>query len=402
MNTTTTNPHLQQLTEHISDWHSDHVSVDVDQRIVCNVALTGRDSKNGYHYSETALRGAIKLYEGKPVFLDHATNRTRPHDRSTRDLVGSIINPRFENDRIRGDIQTLDTEAGRTFVALAKTISPAVGMSHVVLAERGKDRLVVEKIHEVVSVDAVVFPATTATFSESDFSFAMPSHNTPADTLNPNLLPGTIEAILQEIDFQLPGCLHRLTGDTFVVARRVGLFSDRVIIELQQTEKTDSEYHEICWNMEQGRVTLAEKMQQVEIESLQTDELLTGFFKENKRLSCIRKKLEQVTEERNGLLKRIEENVRKQHRQKRTEEVKQLLNKSTLPKSAIDDNFRQQLIETIDTKKRFKLIEERKRLVQTLASSSPYSFERDDVNQQTLADESFISILQGTSTSVRN
>jgi ubiquinone biosynthesis protein UbiJ len=40
-------------------------------------------------------------------------------------------------------------------------------MSHVVLAERNGDGAIVEKIHDVISVDAVVGPATTRTFRES-------------------------------------------------------------------------------------------------------------------------------------------------------------------------------------------------------------------------------------------
>ena len=40
-------------------------------------------------------------------------------------------------------------------------------MSHVVLARRSNDRSEVEAIEEVVSVDAVMYPATTQTFRES-------------------------------------------------------------------------------------------------------------------------------------------------------------------------------------------------------------------------------------------
>lgn len=157
---------FEQLTEHVSDWRTGDVAVDTSRRLVRNIALTGTQSKNGYRYSEQSLRDAVLLYESKPVFLDHATNVSRPYERSTRDLVGSIASPRFHEGRIRADIQLLDTEAGRTFLALAETKSPSVGMSHVVLAERSLDRTVVEKIHDVVSVDAVVFPATTSTFQE--------------------------------------------------------------------------------------------------------------------------------------------------------------------------------------------------------------------------------------------
>ncbi len=154
------------LTEDLADW-STALSIDTPARLVLNVALTGPDSKNGYHYSEAALREAVPLYDQKPVFLDHAPDRLKPRDRSTRDLVGNIINPRFEDGRVRGDIRVLDTESGRTFLALANTNLPGVGMSHVVLAQRSTDGSTVESIRDVVCVDAVMNPATTVTFRES-------------------------------------------------------------------------------------------------------------------------------------------------------------------------------------------------------------------------------------------
>ena len=154
------------LTEDLADW-STALSIDTPARLVLNVALTGPDSKNGYHYSEAALREAVPLYDQKPVFLDHAPDRLKPRDRSTRDLVGNIINPRFEAGRVRGDIRVLDTESGRTFLALANTNLPGVGMSHVVLAQRSTDGTTVETIRDVVCVDAVMNPATTLTFRES-------------------------------------------------------------------------------------------------------------------------------------------------------------------------------------------------------------------------------------------
>lgn len=158
--------HSDTLTEDLSDWGS-RLAIDSQARLVCNVALTGPDSKNGYRYSESALREAASLYDQKPVFLDHAPDRLKPRDRSTRDLVGNIVNPRFEDGRIRGDIRVLDTESGRTFLALANTNLPGVGMSHVVLAQRSADGSTVESIRDVVCVDAVINPATTQTFRES-------------------------------------------------------------------------------------------------------------------------------------------------------------------------------------------------------------------------------------------
>ena len=163
------------LIERYADWHNG-AAVEPQQRLVRNVALAGRESKNGYAYSEAALQGAVALYEHKPVFLDHAADKSRPQERSTRDLVGSIVNPRYDAGRIRGDIRVLETESGRTFLALAESDAPGIGMSHVVLAERSGDGALVEKIHDVISVDATRIFAPRAVNSSDAFdaSFTSP------------------------------------------------------------------------------------------------------------------------------------------------------------------------------------------------------------------------------------
>jgi hypothetical protein len=155
------------ITEHIADWRGADLKVDFAGRLVTDVVLSGPVSRNGHRYSAEALQQAAPLYDRKPVFLDHAPNLAKPFERSMRDLVGTVLSPRFEGERIRGDIQVLDTEAGRVFLALIESGNPAVGMSHVVLAQRGRDPQIVERIHDVVSVDAVVFPATTQGLRET-------------------------------------------------------------------------------------------------------------------------------------------------------------------------------------------------------------------------------------------
>jgi hypothetical protein len=157
----------ERLTEDVGDWRGEGVTVDRQGRYVRNVALAGPHSSNGYRYSERALKDAVPLYAGKPVFLDHPQSVGRPYDRSTRDLVGSVVRPRYEAGRVRGDIRVIDTEAGRTFLALADSDAAAVGMSHVVLAERSSDGRTVERLREVVSVDAVAFTASTKSLRES-------------------------------------------------------------------------------------------------------------------------------------------------------------------------------------------------------------------------------------------
>jgi hypothetical protein len=69
-------------TEHIQNWRTPDSEIDQATLRVNNIALTGRNSKNGYEYSQEALQQAVTLYDNKPVFLDHAANITRPHDRA--------------------------------------------------------------------------------------------------------------------------------------------------------------------------------------------------------------------------------------------------------------------------------------------------------------------------------
>lgn len=154
------------LHERLENWN-DQLVVDAENRLVLNVALAGQLSRNGYQYTEESLAAAASLYDNKPVFLDHASSRGRLLDRSTRDLVGSITNPRYVAGRIRGDIRVLASESGELFLKLVESQTPGVGMSHVVLAERSVDGKLVQRISEVVSVDVVVNPATTQTFAES-------------------------------------------------------------------------------------------------------------------------------------------------------------------------------------------------------------------------------------------
>ncbi|MFN0196399.1 MAG: hypothetical protein ACKVT0_06620 [Planctomycetaceae bacterium] len=199
----------EQLTETIDDWQAPEAIVDETRRLIRNVALAGQASRNGYRYSEQALRNAAALYLNRPVFLDHAANQSRPFERSARDLVGSIVEPRFDDGRIRGDIQVVDTEAGRTFLALASANAPSVGMSHVVLVRRNSQGDIVEQIQEVVSVDAVVFPATTTSLKENQHEPDASTIESPPAEPSHEVDSNWVEA-LEEIVRQWPAVQHLL------------------------------------------------------------------------------------------------------------------------------------------------------------------------------------------------
>jgi hypothetical protein len=135
------------------------------QRLVRNVVLLGATSRNGYRYSPAAMQAALPLYENRPIFLDHADEMTSPTRRKLRDFAGQVLSPRYEGERLRGDLRLLGPHADWLF-DLIEAAPQDIGMSHVVLGRRGAGELV-EHIERVVSVDIVAFPATTRSFQES-------------------------------------------------------------------------------------------------------------------------------------------------------------------------------------------------------------------------------------------
>ncbi len=234
------------IDETILDWRAD-MRVEHETRVIRNVALAGMRSRNGYRYSGEALRKAVALYESVPVFLDHPRSAQQPRQRSARDLAGRVRNARFDGTRLRGDLDLIDTEAGRTLLALAATDGPGVGMSHVVLAERSEKGDTVERILEVISVDVVAFPATTTTLREGRRATsrvknrrhladsAEPVRNLPKSAATTATLPGSLERLLQAIDRQLPAHAERLIrasgGDLVGSPRRVALFPRHLVLE---------------------------------------------------------------------------------------------------------------------------------------------------------------------------
>lgn len=380
---------FQQLTEHIRDWCTADVHVDAEQRLVRNVALTGLQSRNGYRYTEQALREAVPHYADKPVFLDHAAHVSRPWNRSTRDLVGSIVNPRFEEGRIRADIQALGTEAGRTFLELAASDSPAVGMSHVVLARRSRDKSVVESIHDVVSVDAVVFPATAATFREN-------THDPAACTL-----PGSLEAVLSEIDTRLPDHVRGLAETPGASVWRIGLYPERVLVETRDPEAGELRHYAVDWRIENGEVVLGTELTDIPTQQLENgtwtgdaSKTLSTVFPEARQMQSLREELQQTADERDELRERVEALQRREDERDLERQIDRLLEESELPSFAVTETFREQLRQAPGAEDRQRLITERTALTKRSRRGHPSSRERADVDTDGLDDEAIVSALQ--------
>ncbi|MFN3161569.1 MAG: hypothetical protein ACE37I_19835 [Rubinisphaera brasiliensis] len=328
-----------RLTERVGDWRTDS-QVDRSERLVRNVALAGLESRNGYRYSEASLREAAKLYEGKPVFLDHARPGVRPQERSTRDLVGAIENVRFDAGRLRGDIDVLDTESGRTFLALAAAEHGAVGMSHVVLARRSHDRQLVEAIEEVISVDAVVFPATTQSLREQ----------TDAGEEQPERLPGSFEETLALLDAVIAERSYGQRVATFV-AHAVTDSGD--LLEVREWTRDD-----------EGAIAIQETATPVTWDELQSpewqDRLRAGEKPETaEQLRQLQQKYQQVMREREA-----------------AERTARLIQESGLPAEAVSECFRKGLAAIEDEGNQRELIAERVRWWRGQREQRPGSWQR--------------------------
>ncbi len=364
----------EQLVETVSDWRSENLTVDRSERVIRNIALTGLHSRNGYRYSEQALRNALPYYEQKPVFLDHARNVTRPYERSTRDLVGSIENARFEEDRVRADIRVLETEAGKTFLALAEANGPFVGMSHVILAERTRDQAVVEMIHDVVSVDAVVFPATTTNLRESQSR----TTERPAQS---------IEALLQKIDDRLAEHCAQLTGQEIIDAKRVGLFAEQLLLEccLLEDHIVVNKRILVDWTWEDGALHLGKSLTEYD----SNDELLSlpeAFSNAEQDRSLL-------VEQRQELTDRLATFENEQEYADRERDVDQLIFASGLPDFAIDDALRDDLLHAEDDGQRQRLIDGRKQLIALATRQPPTSLARESLATG-LSDAQFVQTIR--------
>ena len=367
----------ERLHEQISDWHGEQSTVDRDQMQVLSIALAGPNSRNGYQYTEESLRDALPLYENRPVFLDHAANASRPHERSTRDLVGSIMNVRFEQGRIRGDIQVLDTESGRTFLALAEKKTQFVGMSHVVLARRSADKTKVEKIEEVISVDAVVFPATTSTFQEQ-----------VSDTQSESI-PNSFEAAVVAVDAAIleSAVLQQQGWNT-----RVAIFDD-VVVMGNAEQLDDPSYAVVSWSWKtDGLIELSDI-----VETVNWSQLIDGSWREgldsstgedaienelagasesviDTELQAVR---DQLISERTRYDQLMKKHEKFRKRQKKEAHIEQLITESQIPKKAVTQEFRTVLYEAKNDQLRKSILRDRRWLCSDLQSRSPHSAGRE-------------------------
>lgn len=172
--------------------------------LIHDVMVLGAVSQNGRTYSRAAMRGAVPLYEGRPVYVDHDTTSTT---RGYRDKIGRLINVRLDEaaNQIRADLAVNPEHptAAQLFWDAANNPA-AVGLSHdaegtEVTTPSGER--VVESIARVRSVDLVADPATTRTLYESIMAEPIPPAP-PTAPAAPAAAPAVVdplEALYQQL-----------------------------------------------------------------------------------------------------------------------------------------------------------------------------------------------------------
>jgi len=146
------------------------VAVDRQAGLIPGVKILGLESPSkGRSYTPEALRGAIGLYEGRKVFIDHQTDNKQP--RSYRDAFGAFEGVRFqEGQGLFGNLRFNPKHAdAESLMWWAENMPNGVGMSHDAFGKKAdrNGRQVIESITAVNSVDLVANPATNKGLFES-------------------------------------------------------------------------------------------------------------------------------------------------------------------------------------------------------------------------------------------
>lgn len=143
--------------------------VDRAAGVLRRVKVLGRQSRNGRRYSSAALRGALQLYEGAKVNINHP-DRSGGRERTVTDRFGVLRRVQLEADGVYADLHYLTRHPLAEMIAEAAERMPeALGLSHNAEGRTSREGEVeiVEEITRVVSVDLVSDPATTQGLFES-------------------------------------------------------------------------------------------------------------------------------------------------------------------------------------------------------------------------------------------
>lgn len=155
---------MKETLREIVDSRGQKMGIHRSEGIVRGVKILGNESRNGRTYLPQAIRDAASLYEEAKVNVNHDPTQ-RVSARDYRDRIGVIRNVTVrDGEGLFADFHFNPKHAlAEQFLWDAEHAPENVGFSHNVIARTSREgeRLVVEKILKVQSVDLVADPATT-------------------------------------------------------------------------------------------------------------------------------------------------------------------------------------------------------------------------------------------------
>ena len=192
---------MTNMLQEFCDSRGVRMGVDRQNGVIRGVKVLGLESRNGRTYLPEALAQATQLYEDAKVNVNHPKgNPNGPRD--YQDRIGTIRSVAVRpGEGLFGDFYFNPKHVlAEQLMWDAEHAPESVGFSHNVEARMGRrgERVVVEAITRVQSVDLVADPATTRGLFES-------AANPPAATAAPLTLddlhrdhPQLVESIRQE------------------------------------------------------------------------------------------------------------------------------------------------------------------------------------------------------------
>lgn len=150
---------------------SESLRVDRNAKVIHGVKILGRESRNGYEYSPSALREAASHYEGITVNVNHPPRSTPNLERGFTEGIGVLHGVTVKDDGVFGDLHYFESNAATPLMLERAEKHPRTfGLSHNADGHKKtiRGRTVVESVTNVRSVDLVGKPATTQGIFESE------------------------------------------------------------------------------------------------------------------------------------------------------------------------------------------------------------------------------------------
>jgi len=211
---------MQEMLQEYVDSRGASVCVDRAAGVIHGVKILGLESRNGRSYLPEALAQAAPLYEGAKVNVNHPKGSPLG-PRDYQDRIGVIRNAAVRpGEGLFGELHFNPKHALAEQLAWDAEHAPEnVGLSHNVEARtrRSGERVAVEAILRVHSVDLVADPATTRGLFEA-------AEGTPeaAARAGGTAQPGPLEALtLEELQRQRPDLVEAICQESMAGLSRL-------------------------------------------------------------------------------------------------------------------------------------------------------------------------------------